>query len=304
MTFISNNRAAKAIIAIVLSLTLTCALPFSAFAASENNSLISSNPATTSTKDAPKGATKVAEDFVYDTYGLFGDSDSQRLNAIAKNLAGRYGVGVYFFTCANIGNQSVRSFAKEIYQELNLGVGNAKSGIMFLVAVESRDYVTITYGEGVHAFTDWEINEMEETIVGYLSDNEWLPAAEAYYEEAQSTLEFLDENGEPLDYDNAPKEPRSPMEYIMAIIGSLVAAGVGAGALTRGPLNAMKSAKEQDYAFAYVPNGGLQLTGQYDNYTHSTTMVVETPEPDHGSGGWGGSSVDSGGFGGSSGGKF
>lgn len=66
-----------------------------------------------------------------------------------------------------------RDYAKNYYISNGLGYGDEQSGILFLLAVGSRKYVTITYGEGVTAFTDYRIEQQEDEIVPQLSDEEW-----------------------------------------------------------------------------------------------------------------------------------
>ena len=63
----------------------------------------------------------------------------------------------------------------------------------------------------------------------------------------------------------------------------------------------MKTAIKATQADNYIPQDGFNLTHQIDQYTH-TTETRRTIERSNSSGG--GSSVDSGGFGGSSGGHF
>ena len=78
----------------------------------------------------------------------------------------------YLLTVADIGGQNVREFAKDWYRSYGLGYGEGKSGILFLIALDSRDYVTITYG-GVTAFTDYRIAQIEDKIVPMLSDRSY-----------------------------------------------------------------------------------------------------------------------------------
>ena len=52
----------------------------------------------------------------------------------------------------DIGDADQRDYAKNYYISNGLGYGDEQSGILFLLAVGSRKYVTITYGEGVTGF--------------------------------------------------------------------------------------------------------------------------------------------------------
>ena len=45
---------------------------------------------------------------------------------------------VYLLTVSDIGGQNVREFAKDWYRNYDLGYGEGKSGILFLIALDSR----------------------------------------------------------------------------------------------------------------------------------------------------------------------
>ena len=168
-----------------------------------------------------------------------------------------------------------------------------KSGILFLLAVGSRKYVTITYGGGVTAFTDYRIEQMEDDIVPKLSDGDWAGAARTYIEMADYTLDYYAEHGEPIDVDND-----LGAEGLLFVIG--IPAAIAAGVCLVF-YHQMKTAKEKTEADDYMP--GLKLRVKRDVYTHTTqTRVYDPPKEEKSSGG--GSSTDSDGFGGSSGGSF
>ena len=115
--------------------------------------------------------------YVLDDYGLYDSSIRQELEQSASQLASTYGVAPYLVVVDNIGSQTVRSFAESYWLDHELGIGSDASGIMFLIAVDSRDYVTITHGTGIYAFTDYGIEQLEDAVVSYLGDHEWEDAA-------------------------------------------------------------------------------------------------------------------------------
>ena len=237
------------------------------------------------------------EPYVIDTYGLYGSSDYSKLETQATATSEKYGVGVYLLTVNDIGAQSARAYAIDFYRNHSLGFGDGKSGILFLVAVDSRDYVTITYGDGINAFTDWQISNIEDAVVDELHDNDWLDAAQTYLDKADYTLAFRAEHGEPLDSHNAPTEP---VELLIFIVIAVVIAAAAAGGRCFFLYRKMKTAVAASDADDYVDRDSFTLQKQNDWYVTST--VVATPKAQSSSNG--GSSVSSGGFGGSSGGKF
>ena len=167
---------------------------------------------------------------------------------------------------------------------------------LFLLAVGSRKYVTITYGGGVTAFTDYRIEQIEDAVVPYLSDDDWAEAASEYLSMCADTLDFYAEHGEPLDVDNDTSG--WPILLLIVIGVPMIIAGIVCGVL----YSQMKTARLKTEANDYI-GAGLKLRVQVDNYTHTDRVQVYDP-PHEESSSSGGSSVDSDGFGGSSGGSF
>lgn len=130
---------------------------------------------------------------VMDTYELFKPEATAELEQKAQDASAGHGVNVYLLTVSDIGGQNVREFAKDWYRNYDLGYGEGKSGILFLIALDSRDYVTITYGGGVTAFTDYRIAQIEDKIVPMLSDGTYYKASDTYIEMCADTLDFYAE---------------------------------------------------------------------------------------------------------------
>ena len=136
---------------------------------------------------------------VMDTYELFKPEATAELEQKAQDASAGHGVNVYLLTVSDIGGQNVREFAKDWYRDYDLGYGEGKSGILFLIALDSRDYVTITYGGGVTAFTDYRIAQIEDKIVPMLSDGTYYKASETYIQMCADTLDFYAEKAAPLE---------------------------------------------------------------------------------------------------------
>ena len=193
----------------------------------------------------------------------------------------------------SIGDADQREYAKNYYISNGLGYGDEQSGILFLLAVGSRKYVTITYGGGVTAFTDYRIEQQEDEIVPLLSDEEWEDAADTYIEMCDEALDYYADHGEPIDIDN-------DVGLGDLMVAMLVPLGISA-IVCFVLYSQMKTAKRKTRADEYMP--GFALRVKRDRYTHTTRERVYDP-PKKESSSSGGSSTDSDGFGGSSGGSF
>ena len=242
----------------------------------------------------PAGA---AAPLVRDECGIFDADTLADLEEQAESASDGHDVDVYFLVVDDIGDADQRDYAKNYYISNGLGYGDEQSGILFLLAVGSRKYVTITYGGGVTAFTDYRIEQLEDEVVPLLSDGDYADAAQTYIDLCASTLDFYAENGEPLDYDNDP-------DGGLGLIGILIVVGIPMliAAVVCGILySRMKTAQLKTEADDYI-GAGLKLRVKTDRYTHTDRVeVYDPPQPESDSGG---STTDSDGFGGSSGGSF
>lgn len=241
----------------------------------------------------PAGA---AAPLVRDECGVFDADTLADLEEQAESASDGHDVDVYFLVVDDIGDADQRDYAKNYYIANGLGYGDEQSGILFLLAVGSRKYVTITYGGGVTAFTDYRIEQIEDAVVPYLSDDDWAEAASEYLSMCADTLDFYAEHGEPLDVDNDTSG--WPILLLIVIGVPMIIAGIVCGVL----YSQMKTARLKTEANDYI-GAGLKLRVQVDNYTHTDRVQVYDP-PHEESSSSGGSSVDSDGFGGSSGGSF
>ena len=239
--------------------------------------------------------------YVLDDYGLYDSSTRQELEQSASQLASTYGVAPYLVVVDDIGSQTVRSFAESYWLDHELGIGSDASGIMFLIAVDSRDYVTITHGTGIYAFTDYGIEQLEDAVVSYLGDDEWEDAAECYYEQCSSILAFCADKGEPFDSHNDPaaRVVALGMAFAIALLLALAVAFI-VRRILKGQL---KSVAAGSSAAGFLA-GSVVLTAQQDVFTGSHVSVAPLPKNDDNGGGLGGSTVSASGFGGSAGGKF
>lgn len=239
----------------------------------------------------PAGA---AAPLVRDECGVFDADTLAGLEQKAENAASGHDCDVYFLVVDDIGDQNQRDYAKNYYLTNGLGSGSDQSGILFLLAVGSRKYVTITYGSGTVVFTDYRIEQQENDILPYLSDNDWAGAANMYLEDCDYTLDYYAENGEPIDVDTSV----SWGDVAAAMVFPLGIAAIICFIL----YSQMKTARTKKQANDYMT--GFALSVKRDRFTHTTQTRTYDPPKKESSSSSGGSTVDSDGFGGSKGGSF
>ena len=273
--------------------------------------------------NATSSVSYTAGTYVVDDYGLFSTEDRNQLEAKAQELAAEYDMGVYLLVVDYMQDSSGNdlrdpsssqrtNFATSFYRANGLGLNkesdvesNCKygDGIMLAIAVDSRDYVTIAYGQGSYSFSDEGISAMESAVTDELGDNDWYGGAKAYYSAMEEQLEYYSVRGEPY----TEPDVFSFFLKILALLG--IPAGVAFGK-TSSEKAAMKTAREQTEAANYLVPKSFVLTQSDDKFINTTLSVVPKPKESEsssggggfGGGGWGGGG--GGGFSSSGGGKF
>lgn len=241
--------------------------------------------------------------YVTDAYGLFSDTQRATLEAKATELAQKYQMGVYLLIVDkmdglnNPTSAQRTNFATSFYRANDLGLGSGKDGVMLVIAVDSRDYVTIAYGQGSYSFSDEGISYMESAVTDELGSNDWYAGCEAYYDKIGEQLEYYDAKGEPWT------EP-DLLSLALKILAILGIPFVSARAKVKSEEDAMHTAREKTEASNYLIPGSFVLTEKTDSFSYTSHTVIPIPQHESSGGGGGGGSFGGGGWGGGGGGGF
>lgn len=255
-----------------------------------------------------QGMHKISTTYIRDHYQLLSSDDLQSFETQAAQLSNTYQCNVYLTIVDTLdgytGSSAARKYAEDYWNTYDLGRGSEKDGIMLLIAVDSRDYVTITHGQGetggTTLFTDYRIEQIEDAVVDELKDDNWTDACAVYLDKVSETMSFDRENGESWDSDNDPESAQSA--FIFKLIATIVIPLLIAGGACAMWASQMKTARLKKEARDYLDESSFALTHKEDRYLTTTRTAVKIEE-DRDSGG-GGSTISSSGFGGSDGGKF
>lgn len=231
--------------------------------------------------------------YVYDVSGLLTYEQWQELEHRAQTISQRCRCGVYFAIVddyTDYGDGSVYETTYQLYHNSGLGYGLGRDGIIALLSMEERDYAMFVYGEyAEYAFNEYGREMLEERFLGNFGDNDWYGGISNYLSGCE---EFLAK----AEADDPVRPSYWPRIAMMTAL-SCLAAGIVCYILLRG----MKTVRPGAKADAYVAAGGLQLTEQRDQFSHTT--VTRTAIRKESSGG-GSTRSESGGGGSGRSGKF
>ena len=242
-----------------------------------------------------------AGQLVNDTAGILTEEQAAELETKAKAIQSEYGLDVAIVTVPYMaGSSDAREYAKLLYDQYSIGTGSERSGILLMLSMQYRDYALIAHGEGNQVLTDYGNEKMADSFLDYFRDDDWVGGFDDYLDTANDYCHDYYVDGEA--YDVSLARTFGKICLLLAVVGAPLI-----GALTVGVMiNSMKTARRQTHAEYYVDHehGGLVLSDQSDDYIYSQTIVTHRPKMDNDGGGFcGGTTIDAGGFSGSSG-KF
>lgn len=238
--------------------------------------------------------------FVFDEKNLLTQDQFSKLEEKGKAIAEAYNVGVYVcFTDYMDGATSPTSSqrtnaAKKIFNSKNLGLGDAKDGLLLVIAQKSRDYVTIGHGMGKQSFSSEGIKTIENAVKAELKHDRWFLGGMAYYDSVDKQLAYYKAKGK-------PQVPLSWMDIAIRLAIVLLLPALITFFIIRKWYSEMKTAREKSEAFNYLDQESVNITSSNDVFVDTSLAVTPRAKKSDGDSSWG---SGGGGFSSSGGGKF
>ena len=201
--------------------------------------------------------------YIFDLSDQLSYEEWAELEARASDISQRHGCGVYAafvddFTEYGGGNDVYKT-TYQLYHASELGMGADRDGIIILLSMDDRDYAMFVYGDHAeYAFERYGQKELEDAFLGYFGDNDWYGGVSHYLDTCDEYLTRAEE-GKPVRKNTLPM-------YLIVVAASCAIAG-GICLMLKWQ---MKTVHKKAEANEYVAAGGLNLTKQYDRYTHTT----------------------------------
>ena len=213
------------------------------------------------------------------------------LELLADEISWRYDCAVYIVTIYDYEDydSDIHYAAVNIYDSNSFGIGENREGIMLMLSTYDRDYDLYVRDGGTaeYAVNKYGRHQMTEEFLDNFADDDWAGGFRDYLNACAEYLS-LAEQGHPV---------RKPLIKVLPMalgIGIILALAVCLFLKAK-----MKSVRQGAEADTYVTAEGLNLTEQYDNYTHTTETRRKISRDSDG-----GSSDHSGGGGSSTSGKY
>lgn len=250
---------------------------------------------------------------IVDEADLLTGSEEAELSEKAAALADTYQIDVVILTIDSLDGAYVESYADDYYDSHDYGYGSDYSGVLFLLAMDTRDWAISTTGDGIYALTDYGIESLFEKVAPYLADDDYYSAFDRYLDELEWYFDAYAQ-GEAIDgytydyhgpgtYEPGTREdvvysekPLTAGKILFRLAVSLILGAVAGGVvllILRRGMNTARAAKGAD---SYMAGGSFRLTHRQNILLQSHVSRTSRSE-NNGSGGHrggGGSSIHTG----------
>lgn len=258
---------------------------------------------------------------IVDKADLLTPQEELELENRANELVDTYHMDVVIVTVWSLEGKTPTQYADDYFDYNGYGIGDNFSGVLFLLAMENREWAISTCGDTIYALTDYGIQLVFDEAAWYLSEDLYYYGFDAYLTALEPFFQayangapldgFTDDYQEPEDWDDVVFYPDYVVEtepaysFSSFLVALLIGAAVGGIALLI-MRSGMNTAKAQSGAQSYLKQGTYHLYRQQDIFLYSHVSKIRRSESSSSSGGshrGGGSSVHLGSSGRSHGGR-
>lgn len=230
---------------------------------------------------------------VVDEADLLTTSQEADLERQAEAIASEHQIDVVILTTPSLDGKDPQAYADDYYDIQGYGVGEDKSGVLFLISMEDRDWAISTTGDAISIISGPQIDFLIDHCASALGEDDFYTAFLQYLDALDNLLTQYEDS--PSDFHEHFEESYgssedAPLGYGTAILIS-VAVGLIAAAVTvlvmRG---SMKTAKAKQDATDYM--SGYTLYNSRDLFLYSHTHRVRiSDDNNHSRGGGHGGSI-------------
>lgn len=206
-----------------------------------------------------------------DMAGLTTSSEQEEICSRLDEISEREGLDVVICTTESIGDYYyVGDYADDMFDYCGFGLGEDRSGVILVIAMESRDCYISTRGYGIDVFTDAGREYIFDCIIDDLSDGRYYDAFMTFTELSESYINQA-KTSKPYDVGEMPRLPFSPSYIAIAFFIGLFIAGIVVSVMH----SSMKSVRYSPLASDYLRKNSLNIAYAKDIFLYRN--VRRTP---------------------------
>lgn len=208
---------------------------------------------------------------VVDEADLLSDGNESDLADRIEKIKNKYDYDIVILTVDSLDGYTPVEFADDYYDYNGYGAGDDKSGMLFLLSMEERDWYISTCGYGITAFTDYGIDLIGDKVVSNFSDGNYYDGFSEFLDLAD---EFLEEasNGTPYDVGNRYKSTSTYVVYVLIGLGIGIIAGFAVAFTMKAQ---MKSVRPQNNADSYILKDTFKVRNSNDVFLYKNVSKTK-----------------------------
>ena len=237
--------------------------------------------------------------YVVDNGHLLSEGEKNELTQIAEEISRRQQCDVVILTENSLDGNSPEAYADDYFDYNGYGYGPDRSGILFLLSMEERDWYISTRGDAIQAFTDDGIDYLWSKCSSNISGGRYADGFLSYLNTADTMLSayngtlseealraFQDDfnafTGNGNDSPPVREKPSVVKTTIIALVVGFLLAFIGSASLK----SQLKSVRMKYNATNYRRGDSMYLNTNRDIYlyTNTTSRVIETQQRTGGGG--------------------
>lgn len=235
--------------------------------------------------------------YVVDQADILTDHENAELDALARSLSDAYSVKVLIAAVDHLCGMTAQEYAVALNSEH--GIWDTDHAILFLLAMEEREWYIATFGNAISVFTDYGLDTLGKTAVYFFSEGSYYDGFAAYLNQLPEYFRAW-ELGAPIDdfiYDPGIREE---VVYSTSVKGKTIRnvlpvsllIGIASAAVSLFAMRYSMNTKRRQYSAGdYLKSGSYRLRTQQDIFLYSNLSKTRRQENTGSSHSGGGSSI-------------
>lgn len=223
---------------------------------------------------------------VVDEADLLTQQQEEDLAGLAESIINTYQMDVAVVIVSSLDGKSSQAYADDYYDYNGYGLGEDDSGVLFLLAIDDREYAISTCGEAIDALSDEDIEYLLDCVFDDFRNGDYYQGLRTYLENLENEFYY---------YANTTQKSSDSGKTNYGKIGIFsLAIGAGAGGIGLATMRSgMNTAKPQVGAQNYLANNSFTMPVHRDMFLYSRTSRTRIQSQSSRGGGRGSTHVGS-----------
>lgn len=219
---------------------------------------------------------------VVDEADLLTSQEKQELQTLLEQVSEERQCDVVVVTVDSLNGAGIQSYTDDYFDANGYGIGTERDGIMFLLAMNEREWAISTRGFGITAFTDAGQEYLMEKLLPDLKNGDYQKTFTAFAENADDFLKQA-RTGKPYDRENLPgvQMRRIGLSVLVGLIGGFLLALFSVLRLKK----EMRPVYAQASADSYLVKNSCHMREQREHLIRKEVHRTHIPKEQSGGGG-------------------